>query len=85
MCTLNLILNILEKNFLVANSQTILEDAVKLMGNPSLSQANCQSVNGVKCLKGSLGQKHLLAELCAEEARPSSAQACMITCKFVKY
>lgn len=61
---LNLIFNILEIIPLVS-SWALLENAIKLMHQRSLSQANCSSVNGVKCLKWSLRQNHLLSDVFA--------------------
>lgn len=37
------IFNLLEKIFFTVNDLTVSEDAIELMSNTSLSQANCQS------------------------------------------
>ena len=81
---LNLIFNISGK-ILVVNNQAVLEDVTKSMSHTSLSQANYPSLSGVLCLKWSLSQNHLLTEVFPWKARCSSANAFMMTCKFVKY
>lgn len=74
--TLNVILNISEKVFFVVSRSAVLEGAIELMSNTSLSWANCRSSNGVSVWNGHSVRTICLLK-CLPRSRVSSAHVCI--------